>query len=254
MEQYRLSNQSTQTQSDLRYREELAMHFSESAGTVIDKLNNFTRFVNRQNLSKFLLKNEIFKNIVNIHGDIIECGVFHGGGLMTWANLSAIYEPLNHTRKIIGFDTFEGLSELKDQDKTHAQADGEHKSKGAYRFEGIDELKETIRLFDLNRPIGHIPKIELVKGDAVQTIPAYLQQNKHLVVSLLYLDFDLYEPTRIAIETFLPRMPKGSVIAFDELNQKQWPGETLAVLETIGIKNIRIERLPFVPQISFAIL
>jgi hypothetical protein len=254
MELYQLANASTQTQNDLKYKEEMARHFQEATGSVIDKLNNFTRFVSRQTLSKFLLKNEIFRNIVNIHGDIIECGVFHGGGLMTWANLSAIYEPLNHTRKIVGFDTFEGLSELTGEDRGSQKENFEYKHKGAYKFEAVNELEESIRLFDLNRPVGHIPKVELVKGNAMVTIPEYLDQNKHLVVALLYLDFDLYEPTRIALESFIPRMPKGSVIAFDELNQKQWPGETMAVLQTIGIKDLRIQRVPFVPQISFAVL
>jgi hypothetical protein len=47
-------------------------------------------------------------------------------------------------------------------------------------------------------------------------------------------------------------MPKGAVIAFDELAQANWPGETRAVLETIGLRNLKVERLPFHPQISFA--
>ena len=62
------------------------------------------------------------------------------------------------------------------------------------------------------------------------------------------------EPTKAAIETLLPRMPKGAVIAFDELNQRMWPGETMAVLETVGIRGLRLERTPMVPQISFAVL
>ena len=48
---------------------------------------------------------------------------------------------------------------------------------------------------------------------------------------MLFLDFDLYEPTRVALEHFLPRMPNGAVLAFDELDNPLWPGETLAMLE-----------------------
>ena len=54
----------------------------------------------------------------------------------------------------------------------------------------------------------HIPKIELVKGDVRKTIPKYIKDNPHLIVSLLYLDLDLYEPTRAALRNFIPRMPK----------------------------------------------
>jgi hypothetical protein len=31
-------------------------------------------------------------------------------------------------------------------------------------------------------------------------------------------------------------MAKGSIIAFDELNHSKYPGETIAVLEELGIK------------------
>jgi hypothetical protein len=66
------------------------------------------------------------------------------------------------------------------------------------------------------------------------------------------LDFDLYEPTKIALEHFAPRMPKGAIIAFDELDNPLWPGETLAMLEAFRDKPLRLERLPFDPYIAFA--
>jgi hypothetical protein len=104
----------------------------------------------------------------------------------------------------------------------------------------------------MNRFIGHIPKVELVRGDANKTIPQYLQQNPQLIVSLLYLDFDIYQPTLTELKSFLPRMPKGAVIAFDELNSKDWHGESIAVLETLDLQDYRIERCPFGSAISFA--
>ena len=108
-----------------------------------------------------------------------------------------------------------------------------------------------MRLFDLNRPLNHIPKVELVAGDLTVTAREYIGRNQHLVVALLYLDVDHYEPTRAALEAFVPRMPKGAVIAFDELNTHIFPGETLAVLEALGLRNLRIERFPADPYVSF---
>ena len=81
-----------------------------------------------------------------------------------------------------------------------------------------------------------------------------IEANPHTVVSLLYLDFDLFEPTVTALKHFMPRMPKGSVLAFDELNQVQWPGETQAVLEEVGLQNLAIQRFPFTPALSYAVL
>jgi len=251
---FSLRNRETQTSDDQEYKSEMETHFNESAGTSIDKLNNFPRFVSRQALSIFLAKHDLFRQILNIHGAVVECGVFMGGGVFTWAQLSAIYETVNHGRKIIGFDTFSGFPDLSTKDFRKNAPREEHKETHSYSFEALDELEKSSALFDLNRPVGHIPKIEFVKGDALQTIPKYLEENEHLVVALLYLDFDLYEPTRIALRHFLPRMPKGAILAFDELNQKQWPGETLAVFEEIGIRNLHIQRYPFTPGLSYAVL
>jgi hypothetical protein len=47
-------------------------------------------------------------------------------------------------------------------------------------------------------------------------------------------------------------MPKGAIVAFDELDNPLWPGETLAMLEVLQQYKLRIERLPFDPYIGFA--
>jgi hypothetical protein len=240
-----------QTEKDVAFSQEMERYFARSLGTNMDKLRNFAKFVPRQALSNFLAKNELFKQIVHVHGHVIECGVFLGGGLMTWAQLSAIYEPINHVRRVIGFDTFTGFPKIGEEDKG---ANAAYAIEGGLSTDAYEDLKEAIHLYDLNRPIGHIPRVELVVGDATKTIPQYLQENQHVVVAMLYLDFDLFEPTRVAIETFLPRMPKGAVLAFDELNQAAWPGESLAVLETVGLRNLRIQRFPYMPQLSYAVL
>jgi hypothetical protein len=253
-ERFRLSDLSRHTDSERLYRREIGLHFDQSAGTTLDKLNHFPRFVPRQSLSLFLARQEAFRQALDVQGSIVECGVFFGGGLFTWAQLSAIFEPANHLRKIIGFDSFSGFPAIGDTDLAPGEAAGRFKRKGAYAYGAVAELQASMRLYDLNRSIGHVRRIEIVCGDATQTIPDYVRQNEHLVVALLHLDFDLYDPTRCAIETFLPRMPRGAILAFDELNQREWPGETRAVLETCGIRNLRIRRLPFAPAFSYAIL
>jgi hypothetical protein len=250
-EKFSMLDSRNHTNQDREFSSSMENYFEHSLGTNIDKLRNFTKYVPRQTLSLFLAKNELFQRVVGIHGNIIECGVFLGGGLMSWAQLSSIYEPINHIRRIIGFDTFTGFPDIGEKDKGDNL---DYTIKGGLATHAYDDLQECIRLYDSNRHIGHIPRVELVVGDAMKTIPEYLQKNPHLVVAMLYLDFDLYEPTKLAIETFLPRMPKGAVLVFDELNQSQWPGETLAVMDTIGLRNLQIQRFPFTPQLSFAVL
>lgn len=215
------------------------------------KIESFPKYVKRQNLTRFLAQYEIFKKVMNVKGSIVECGVFRGGGLMAWAKLSAILEPVNLTRRIYGFDTFQGFPNVSDKD---TQGLGQHVKTGDLYSNSYDELKELIEIYDSDRFLGHVSKVNLIKGDASKSIPEFIEKNQHLVVSLLFLDFDLYEPTRIAIEYFFPRIPKGGIIAFDELDNPLWPGETVAMLEKIGANKLRIERMHFDPYIGYAVV
>ena len=220
-------------------------YFNNSPISTIGKLQNFTKYIRRQDLSRFLAKHELFKMQLDIPGSIIECGCFQGGGTMAFAQLSAIYEPYNHTRKIISFDTFSGFPNIAKEDQNDKR---EYRSGDLCVFDGMeDEITESVNLFDKNRPLSHISKVELIKGDATKTIPNYIEKNPHLIISMAYFDFDLYEPTLIGLQILTERMPKGSVLAFDELNTKVFPGETIALLETLGIKNVRLKKTIFDP-------
>lgn len=94
----------------------------------------------------------------------------------------------------------------------------------------------------------------MVKGDIKETVPHYLEENPHTVVSLLYLDAVVYEPTLVALQNFRPRIPKGGIIVFDEPNSRLWPGETIAVMQEVGISNLKIRRFPFDSFLSYTII
>jgi hypothetical protein len=251
IEKYAMTVENNQRPEDRLYYSELSEFWDSSIGTNLDKLRAFTKYVPFAEFPKLFAKYEIFKKVLNVHGSIVECGVHQGAGLMTWSLLSSIFEPVNHIRKIIGFDTFDGFVDVAKEDLTTGNADA---VRGSLAVNSFADLEKAVRINDRFRPLGHIGKVELVKGDARSTIKTYLENNPHLVVSLLYLDFDLFEPTKIAIELLRSRMPKGAIICFDELNVKQWPGETQAVITSLGINTLRIERFYFHPQISYAIL
>jgi hypothetical protein len=216
------------------------------------KLQSFPKYVRRQDLTRFLALYELFKSVLGVKGSVIECGVHEGFGLVSWVKLSAILEPVNLTRRIYGFDTFDGFPDLSAKDRSESS---EHVRKGDLRAGSKEEIEELLRIHDGTRFLGHIPKAQLIKGDAVLTIPDFITRHPHLVVSLLFLDFDLYEPTKAALEHFVPRMPRGAVIAFDELDNPLWPGETLAMLEHFaGGRPLRLQRLVFDPYIGFAVI
>jgi hypothetical protein len=238
-----------QSPADLKQFEAMQAVFEESAGSFADKMDAFAKFASRQAIAKFLVRYEIFKRILHINGSIIECGVLHGGGVLAFAKLSSMLEPANHVRKIIGFDTFEGFPSVHQAD---LEGTSSHLKVKGLTGSALEDVERAVGLYDLNRPLSHIPKIELVKGDLSRTAAQYVRDNPHLVVSLLYLDVDLYEPTKAALEAFLPRMPKGAVVVFDQLNARIFPGETRAVDEVLGLRRLRIERFPFDSYVSFA--
>lgn len=241
-----------------KYREEEGAVFSElydafatSPLSLAQRLQTFPRHVRRQDIARFLVKYEIFKLSLPANGSIIECGVFAGGGLMSWAHFSATLEPYNHTRRVVGFDTFAGFPSVHEKDVRHGAS--EHLHPGAFETNTtiLEELQHLVDLHDRNRPLGHIPKVELVAGDASQTIPQYVAEHPHLLISLLYLDFDLYAPTKAALEHLYPRVVSGGIVAFDELNCAEYPGETVALLESLDLTQVRLCRFPFDPYISY---
>lgn len=215
-------------------------------------VNNFAKYVRRQEITRFLFRHEIFKKILNIKGSILECGVFSGNGLMSWAQLSAILEPIGFFRRIHGFDTFAGFPRVTEEDLSGSEK-VEWKS-GDLKDDSYEDLLYCIELFDMNRFLSQFTKVQLIKGDFMETGEKFLEDNPHLLVALLYLDFDLYEPTKKALELFLPRMPKGSILAFDEINNPMWPGETQAFLETLNIRDCRVQKYSYEPNMAFIVM
>ncbi len=238
------------TESEKKVGKRIEEVFLSCPDSVETKLDNFPKYIKRQKLTRLLALYEIFKKILSIKGSIIECGVYNGFGLMSWANISAVLEPNNLTRRIYGFDTFEGFPVVGKKDQSSLM----ETKKGQLYADSFEELNKLIEIYDSNRFLGHVNKVHLIRGDVAETIPEFIGENQHLIVSLLFLDFDLYEATKIAIENFLPRMPKGAIIAFDELDNPIWPGETMALLETTGINRLKIERIEFDPYIGFAVI
>lgn len=243
------SRSTTRSEKEQSYAARMEQCIAESPFSNLERLQSFPLYTPRQDVTNFLVRYEIFKRALPVQGSIIECGVLRGGGLMAWAQFSAIFEPTNHQRRVVGFDTFSGFPKLSKQDR---KSESDQARSGGLAADSYSHLQQCVELYDANRFIGHVPKVELVRGDATRTIPRYLKENPQLIVSLLYLDFDIYEPTLAALKHFVPRMPKGAVIAFDELNLKDWRGESIAVLESLKLREYRIERCSFGSVVSFA--
>jgi len=210
-------------------------------------IKNMGLFAKRQSLSRVLYMYELYKKIINVHGIIVEFGVRWGQNLALFQNFRAMFEPYNHNRKIVGFDTFAGFPTVTDKDHAHKHSTGDMHVVDEYEI----YLEKILQAHEDNSPVANVKKFEICKGDATVTFKEYLEKNPETIIALAYFDFDLYEPTKACLELCRDRMTKGSIIAFDELNHPNWPGETRAVQDVLGLKNIRLQRMPFNPTTSF---
>jgi hypothetical protein len=115
-------------------------------------------------------------------------------------------------------------------------------------------LEKIMNFHEEENPISHIKKFEICEGDATQELPNYLERNPETIVALAYFDFDVFEPTKKCLEAIKPRLVKGSVIGFDELNDPDSPGETLALMEVFGLNNIKLKRFPYTSRTSYFVV
>jgi hypothetical protein len=214
-------------------------------------LSNLGLFLDSKSLSRILFMDFLYRQIVDVQGVVMEFGTRWGQNLALFSALRGIYEPFNRHRKIVGFDTFEGFPSIAPQDGT-----SEMMKKGQLAVgENYDRyLGEVLSIQESLNPLSHIVKFELRKGDATLELPAFLKLNPQTMIALAYFDFDLYAPTKACLEIIRPRLTRGSVIGFDELNDPDSPGETVALMETFGLNNVRVRRFPITSRVSYFVV
>ncbi|RCV48630.1 class I SAM-dependent methyltransferase [Marinitenerispora sediminis] len=212
-------------------RERLTKLFETSpipATYLIDHLGVYLR---RHQVADLLAMDALYRMSQDVPGVVMEFGVLHGRHLAALTALRGIHDPYDPTRRIIGFDTFTGFTDVADIDRASPSAT-------AGRFataEGFpDHLREVLDAHESIEPLGHVQRTLVVEGDVRETVPRYLAEHPETVVALAYFDLDLYEPTRDVLAAIRPYLTRGSVVAFDEFAHPKWPGETAAVREALG--------------------
>jgi len=210
---------------------------------------NVGLFLTPQTLSRVLFMDFLYRQILDVQGVIMEFGCRWGQNLSLFTALRGIYEPYNRLRKVIGFDTFEGFPAV-------APEDGGGLEPGDYATTpGYDQfLRQIIDLQEQESPLSHICKHEIIKGNALKTVPEYLERNQQTIISLAYFDFDLFEPTKECLRAIEPYLTKGSVIGFDEVNDSTTPGETVALREVFGLRRYAVKRFPFNARTSYLVI
>ena len=205
-----------------------------------DHENGFYLTCKPNRLAKVLAHYELYKMSLGLPGHIVECGVFKGVSFVRWAMFRELYENA-WARKLIGFDTFGAFPEAGyEPDKAKLEA---------WLDKAGNQSISRAQLQDVLARKGITTGVELVEGDVRETIPAYLESNPGLRISLLNLDTDIYEPAKVILELLYPRIVPGGILILDDY--AVFPGENKAVEEYFAGQNVKLEKLPFSMTPSF---
>jgi hypothetical protein len=184
--------------------------------------------------------NYIFKN--NIQGDFVECGVWKGGSAMLMAIMLKQYGITN--RKLYLYDTFEGMSEPTESDKTLSgksaadllREENKDDASSVWCYSSLEEVKAN--LFST----GFTPEnINFIKGKVEDTLENNLPGN----LSLLRLDTDWYESTKMELEFLFPLLVEKGILIIDDFGH--WEGAKKAVVEYFEKNKLN----PFLFRIDF---
>jgi hypothetical protein len=189
-----------------------------------------------ERLRKLLVRYDLFRMAAQVPGDIVECGVFKGTGLMTWLKLLAIYQP-GSEKRVVGFDAFSEFPEPSEA----ADKDVVARLVRESDFRGVNPRA----LYDMVEAAG-IPKgaCDLVAGDIRLTAGEYVAKNPGFRISLLHLDLDLAAATNAALEALWPRVVRGGIVVFDEYAIPRW-SESEGVDEFFASQDVTLRTVPF---------
>jgi hypothetical protein len=214
-------------------------------------LKDLPLYLTRASLGHVLFIDSIYRQIVDVPGNIFEFGVRWGRGLSLFSSLRTLYEPYNVSRKIIGLDTFEGFPSVAQQD---GKAGIIHAGALAVTSGYEQYLEELLTQQQRLGPRSHVKKFELLKGDAAATLRKYLEQHPATICALAYFDFDIYKPTKECLALINKTLTKGSIVAFDELTAESFPGEAVALQEVLQAGKCRLRRDPRVPYCAYFVV
>jgi len=159
-----------------------------------------------------------------IEGQVAECGVFRGATLLAMA---LHLERSASSRRVFGFDSFEGFGARIDLDLALGGAADRHKRRGGFASTSAGEVwTRAARL-------GVADRIALEVG----WLPESLDAARDERFSFVHLDCDLYESYRGCLEFFYPRLSKGAIVLLDEYDDPPWPGCNRAVDEFLADKS-----------------
>lgn len=154
----------------------------------------------------------------DIEGDIVECGVWKGGNLIL---CGMMLKNLNLNRLIWGYDTFTGMSEPTEHDYSvysrklanfslvkSKWLENRKVQRNDWNYAAREEVANNF-----SREVG-TDNLKLIRGKVEDTL--LLEDNIPEKISILRLDTDWYESTKMELEILFPRLEKAGVLIIDD--------------------------------------
>ena len=166
----------------------------------------------RERLRKLLVRYDLFRMAAPLPGDVVECGVFKGTGLMTWLKLLAIYQP-GTEKRVVGFDVFSEFPEPAEE----VDKDVVSRLVRESDFRGL----KPGTLYGMVEAAG-IPKsaCDLVEGDIRITAREYVA--KHIAGFVSHSCISIWHRHQRRAGSAVARVVRGGIVVFDEYAIPRW--------------------------------
>jgi hypothetical protein len=211
-------------------------------------LTHWPVYTKRILLTRFLAHYELFRRTVDIPGSIVELGVSRGVSFFTWHKLLEVICPTDTSKKVYGFDSFEGLTDFTDKDGVAGATDhaNDKQEQGWSAAKVEAEIFALCELANRDNVLAR-ERSRLIKGRIQDTLEPFLQATPGLRISLLHFDMDLYDPTLYALERLWDLVVPGGLVVFDEYGIPPWGGEATAFDEFARRRKLKVElkKLPW---------
>jgi O-methyltransferase len=174
----------------------------------------------------------------NIDGDFVECGVWRGGNAIVAAEIFKLY---NSPKKVWLFDTFKGMTAPTEEDvrisdgklAKHRYLSDDRGTHNEWCYASIDDVRNNfIKKGLLSK------NVVFVEGDILETLnntPPEVPSK----ISVLRLDTDWYESTKMELEILYPALSVGGCLIIDDYGA--WSGSKKATDEYFQ----KLNRRPF---------
>ncbi len=177
----------------------------------------------------------------NIEGDFVECGVWRGGCSIA---IARTLKKLDSEKKIYLFDTFEGMTEPTEFDKNALNSNSakikfqnlQKENYNEWCYASLQDVKKSFLKYELTS------NAKFIKGDVSETLKD--EKNIPKKISLLRLDTDWYESTKIELEILYPLLKSKGVLMVDDYGH--WEGARRAVDEYMNSLDSGERPLPWV--------